>query len=74
MSVLPGSKAPWFSSTGYQEGKFSEFQLSDFSSNNKWMILFFYPLDFGYISPSELMELEKNRKELEKLDCKIAAV
>jgi len=74
MSVLPGSKAPWFSSTGYQDGKFMEIKLSDFSSSGKWLILFFYPLDFGYISPSELMELEKKRNELERLDCKIVAI
>ena len=38
------------------------------------MVLFFYPLDFGYISPSELLELETRRKELEKRNCKILAV
>ena len=27
-------------------------------------MLFFYPLDFGYVAPSELMELEKRRKDL----------
>ena len=36
----------------------------------KWLILFFYPLDFGYVSPSELMELEKRRPQLELLNCR----
>ena len=74
MSILPGTKAPWFSSVGIQEGKFLDISLSDFSSAGEWLVLFFYPLDFGYITPSELMELEAKRKVLEEMKCKILAV
>ena len=74
MSILPGTKAPWFSSIGYQGDKFLDISLTDFSSSSKWLVLFFYPLDFGYITPSELLELEARRKELELMDCKILAV
>ena len=74
MSILPGTKEPWFSSIGFQDGKFFDISLSDFSSSSKWLVLFFYPLDFGYITPSELLELETRRKDLEKMDCKILAV
>ena len=74
MSILPGTKAPWFSSVGFQDDKFLDISLSDFSSANQWLVLLFYPLDFGYISSSELLELETKRKELEKMNCKILAV
>ena len=74
MSILPGTKAPWFATIGYQDDQFLDISLSDFSSSGKWVLLFFYPVDFGYISPSELLELEARREELEKLDCKILAV
>ena len=66
MSILPGTKAPWFSSIGFQENKF--ISLNDYTG--KWLVLFFYPLDFGYVSPSELLELEKRRPELELLNCR----
>ena len=56
MSILPGTKAPWFSSIGFQENKFMDISLNDYTG--KWLVLFFYPLDFGYVSPSELLELE----------------
>ena len=50
-----------------------DISLMDFSSSSKWLVLFFYnPLDF--ITPSELLELEAWREELEKMDCKILAV
>ena len=51
-----------------------DISLMDFSSSCKWLVLFFYPLDFGYITPSELLELEARREELEMMDCKILAV
>jgi peroxiredoxin (alkyl hydroperoxide reductase subunit C) len=74
MSILPGTKAPWFSSVGFQEGAFYDISLNDFNSDGKWLVLFFYPLDFGYISPSELVALEARRGELEGLGCRLVAV
>ena len=68
MSILPGNKAPWFSSIGFQENKFMDISINDYTG--KWLILFFYPLDFGYVSPSELLELEARRPELESLNCR----
>ena len=70
MSILPGTKAPWFSSVGFQDGKFYDISLTDFSSAGQWLLLFFYPVDFGYVSPSELLEMEAKRPELEKLGCR----
>merc|ERR1711990_877812 len=72
MSILPGNKAPWFSSIGFQENKFMDISINDYTG--KWLLLFFYPLDFGYVSPSELLELEARRPELESLNCSLLAV
>ena len=68
MSILPGNKAPWFSSIGFLENKFMDISINDYTG--KWLVLFFYPLDFGYVSPSELLELEVRRPELESLNCR----
>ena len=66
MSILPGNKAPWFSSIGFMENKFLDISINDYS--DKWLILFFYRLDFG--NPRELLELEKRRPQLESLKCR----
>ena len=69
MSILPGNKAPWFSSIGFQENKFMDISINDYTG--KWLILFFCPLDFFFgVSPSELLELELRRPELESLNCR----
>ena len=72
MSILPGNKAPWFSSIGFQENKFMDISINDYTG--KWLVLFFYPLDFGYVSPSELLELELRRPELESLNCRLHTI
>ena len=41
MSILPGNKAPWFSSIGFQENKFMDTSINDYTG--KWLVLFFYP-------------------------------
>ena len=66
MSILPGNKAPWFSSIGFMENKFLDISINDFK--DKWLILFFYRLDFG--NPRELLELEKRRPQLESWNCR----
>ena len=47
--------------------------LKDFTSNGSWCLLIFYPMDFGYISPSELMALNSIKKDLDDLKCNLLA-
>ena len=67
-----GHPAPDFTAPAYLpdsddvEGKVS---LSDYKG--KWVLLFFYPLDFTFVCPTELVELSKLQKEFEAEDCQI---
>lgn len=47
MSILVGKEAPDFEASGFHEGKFGKFKLSDYSG--KWVVLCFYPGDFTYV-------------------------
>ena len=71
-NVLPGMKAPDFAGSTWCNDSWNDVQLSDYSG--KWLILFFYPMDFGYIAPSELMALEEKRTELASIGCDIIGV
>ncbi len=42
-----GSKAPDFSTSGYFNGDFVEFKLSDYIG--KWVMLCFFPADFTFV-------------------------
>ena len=38
------------------------------------VLLIFYPVDFGYICPTELMMVEKNLQEFKQEECEVLAI
>jgi len=66
MSVLVGKQAPDFTAAAVlADGSITEeFSLSQF--NGKYAVLFFYPLDFTFVCPSELIAFDHRIKEFEK--------
>ena len=54
MERLIGKKAPWFSMEALAaDGEhFTHVSLSDYEG--KWLVLFFYPMDFTFVCPTEL--------------------
>lgn len=60
--VLVGKKAPHFSAKAVIGGKIhEEFSLRDFIS--KYVVFFFYPLDFTFVCPTELHAFEERLGE-----------
>jgi len=73
MSVLVGKTAPDFSAKAVQAGAVIEdFKLSQFKGN-KYVVLFFYPLDFTFVCPTELHEFQAKMGEFEKLNAQVVA-
>ena len=65
MGVLVGKKAPDFSATAVVNGEIKEnFKLSSFAGKN--VVLFFYPLDFTFVCPTELTQFRENLSHFEK--------
>ena len=52
MGVLVGRQAPDFKATAVVNGDFKKVSLSDYKG--KYVVLFFYPLDFTFVCPTEL--------------------
>ena len=52
MSTLVGQKAPSFKAPAVVKGEFKEISLDDYKG--KWVVLFFYPLDFTFVCPTEI--------------------
>lgn len=66
MSVLVGKTAPNFKVTAVFKGEFKEISLEDY--RGKYVILFFYPLDFTFVCPTELHAFQEKLTEFEKLN------
>ena len=66
MSVLVGKQAPEFTAAAVMaDGSInSEFSLGNFKG--KYVVLFFYPLDFTFVCPTELIAFSKRIAEFEE--------
>lgn len=61
-----GKPAPHFEGEAYVSGETRKISLSDYKG--KWVVLFFYPLDFTFVCPTELRGLGKAEEEFKKLN------
>jgi len=69
--VKVGQKVPDFTAQAYVNGRFEEVRLSDYQG--KWVVLFFYPLDFTFVCPTELEALAESYGEFQSLGAKVLA-
>lgn len=67
--VRVGQKAPEFSSEAYIDGKFKKVGLSDYKG--KWVVLFFYPLDFTFVCPTEIRGFAKAEDDFKEMNAEI---
>lgn len=56
--IKVGTQAPEFTCDAIVDGHIKQVSLQDFE--NKYKLLFFYPLDFTYVCPTELHALQEN--------------
>lgn len=70
MSVLVGRQAPNFKADAVVGGDFKEVQLSDFRGK-KHVMLFFYPLDFTFVCPTELHAFQSKLEDFKKRDVEL---
>jgi len=67
---LVGEKAPEFKAKAVIKDKFYEdFSLSDFLG--KYIVFFFYPLDFTFVCPTELHAFQEKLKDFDKRNAQV---
>ena len=70
MSVLVTQQAPDFKAQAVMpDGQFKEVSLSDY--RGKYVVLFFYPLDFTFVCPTEIIAFSDRAAEFEALNVQI---
>jgi alkyl hydroperoxide reductase subunit AhpC len=67
-----GNIVPDFKLQGFFNGKFKEYALTDFK--NKWLVIFFYPLDFTFVCPTEIREFSDHAVDFKKLHTEVVGV
>ena len=72
MSTLVGHAAPDFKLDAVHNGQFKTISSADYKG--KWLVLFFYPLDFTFVCPTEILAFSDRLDEFKKLGTEVAAV
>ncbi|KFD50856.1 hypothetical protein M513_08294 [Trichuris suis] len=67
----PQDHAPNFKGQAVIGGAFKEIKLSDYKG--KWLILFFYPLDFTFVCPTEIIAFSERSAEFKAINCELIA-
>ncbi len=66
---LVGNKAPNWDTDALCNGEFKKLSLDDFKG--KWKVLFFYPLDFTFVCPTEITAFSDFSDKFKSLNCEI---
>jgi len=64
--------APSFQGQAVVDGDFKQISLEDYAG--KYLVLFFYPLDFTFVCPTELIAFSERMAEFQELNCEVVGV
>ena len=64
--------APGFTAQAVVDGKFKEVSLSDYKG--KYVIVYFYPLDFTFVCPTEVIAFSDRIKEFRDINCEVRRI
>ena len=73
MTVLVTKKAPEFTAQAVMPNNAIE-ELSLSSYRGKYVLIFFYPLDFTFVCPSEILAFDRALGEFKKRDCEVLGI
>jgi alkyl hydroperoxide reductase subunit AhpC len=69
MAVRVQKEAPDFTATAVVNEEFKPLKLSDY--RGKYVLLFFYPLDFTFVCPTEIVAFSDRIKEFHDRNCEV---
>ena len=69
---MVGQEAPDFTMEGVMGREFTKVSLTDY--RGKWVVLFFWPLDFTFVCPTEITAFSKHNKEIRDLNGQVLGV
>ncbi len=71
MARLVGNQAPYFKAQALVNGEIKDISLDDYKG--KWKALFFYPLDFTFVCPTEIIAYSDATEKFKALGCELIA-
>jgi len=72
LTAFVSQKAPDFTADAYVSGEFKKLSLSDYKG--KKIVLFFYPLDFTFVCPTEILAFTDRIEDFRKRNTEVIGV
>ncbi|OGP86192.1 MAG: thioredoxin peroxidase [Deltaproteobacteria bacterium RBG_13_65_10] len=69
--IKVGQPAPDFTTQAYVNGQFKTVSLKDKDFRGKWVVLFFYPLDFTFVCPTEILGFSDHLAEFQGMGAEV---
>jgi len=70
-SLQPAQPAPQFEGMAVVNGEFKKISLGDYKG--KYVVLFFYPLDFTFVCPTEIIAFSDSADKFRAINCELIA-
>ncbi|KAA0195758.1 Thioredoxin-dependent peroxide reductase mitochondrial [Fasciolopsis buskii] len=71
MVLQPNKPAPNFSGIAVVDGSFKDISLKDYEG--KYLLIFFYPADFTFVCPTEIIAFSDRIQEFRSRNCEVLA-
>lgn len=71
MALKLTKPAPEFTGTAVVNSEFKQLSLSDYKG--KYLVFFFYPLDFTFVCPTEIIAFSDRVEEFRAINCEVVA-
>ena len=71
-SLRVGQQAPDFEATAVVDQEFKNIKIADY--RGKYVVLFFYPLDFTFVCPTEIIAFSDRYEEFNRLNAEILGI
>ena len=73
MAMLqPATKAPAFNGKAVVNGEIKDISLSEYKG--KYVVLLFYPADFTFVCPTEIIAFSERAEDFRKEGCEVIAI
>ncbi len=69
--ALISKPAPFWEGTAVVKGEMKELKLTDFKG--KYLVFFFYPLDFTFVCPTEILAFNDRAAEFKAVNAEVRA-
>lgn len=72
--IGPRKNAPRFKAKAVLNDKFVDVTLDQFIKEAKWTVLLFYPFDYTFVCPTEIISFSDNNQEFVDINTQVLAI